>query len=111
MVLKKKPEAFLNAAQTAKITESLKLAGKESVLENILNAISSLNRTVTSSMEQIINNFNKNNETSITIESGAVSIQVAQINDAYDIEDLSNDIMDRMVSIASKTVNRGVTRR
>ena len=29
----------------------------------------------------------------------------------YDIEDVSNDIMNRIVSIASKATNRGVNRR
>ena len=32
-------------------------------------------------------------------------------NDKYDIEDVSNDIMNRIVSIASKATNRGVNRR
>ena len=57
----------------------------------------------------IVNNNSLNNE--INISKGAIQITVGNLNDKYDIEDVSNDIMNRIVSIASKTTNRGVNRR
>ena len=57
----------------------------------------------------IVNNSSLNNE--INISKGAIQITVGNLNDKYDIEDVSNDIMNRIVSIASKATNRGVNRR
>ena len=57
----------------------------------------------------IVNNNLLNNE--INISKGAIQITVGNLNDKYDIEDVSNDIMNRIVSIASKATNRGVNRR
>lgn len=47
----------------------------------------------------------------INIAEGAIQIAVEKLNDKYDIEDISNDIMDRMYSIAAKASSRGVSRR
>ena len=51
------------------------------------------------------------NSNNVTIAPGAVQIAVAQLNDKYDIEELANDVMNRMVVIANKSTNRGVNRR
>ena len=101
-----KPEAFLNAKQTAMISEAVKVAGDGGALDGIRTTLNKLDATIKS----IINN-NKNETTSFTVAPGAVTIQVAQLNDSYDVEELSKDVMNRMVAIASKSTNRGVNRR
>ena len=101
-----KPEAFLNAKQTAMISEAVKVAGDGGALDGIRTTLNKLDATIKS----IVNN-NKNETTSFTVAPGAVTIQVAQLNDSYDVEELSKDVMNRMVAIASKSTNRGVNRR
>ena len=102
-----KPEAFLNASQTAQISEALQAtSGKESVLEGLRSTMHKLQSLINN-----ISNINTTNNQSISIAPGAVVIQVDEIADSYDIEELSNDVMNRMVNIASKATNRGVSRR
>ena len=103
---KSKPEAFLNAKQTAMISDAVKIAGDGGALDGIkavLNKLDTSIKNLVANNTKEINNF--------TVAPGAVTIQVAQLNDSYDVEELSKDIMNRMVSIASKTTNRGVNRR
>ena len=101
-----KPEAFLNAKQTAMISEAIKTVGDGGALDGIKATLAALNATIKS----IVNN-NNIQSSSFTVAPGAVTIQVAQLNDSYDVEELSKDVMNRMVAIASKTTNRGVNRR
>ena len=100
-----KPEAFLNAEQTKQIREGLELTSDRGILSNLRAGISDLIHMANS----IVNNNSLNNE--INISKGAIQITVGNLNDKYDIEDVSNDIMNRIVSIASKATNRGVNRR
>lgn len=100
-----KPEAFLNAEQTKQIREGLELTSDRGVLSSLRAGISDLIHMANS----IVNNNLSNNE--INISKGAIQITVGNLNDKYDIEDVSNDIMNRIVSIASKATNRGVNRR
>ena len=100
-----KPEAFLNAEQTKQIREGLELTSDRGILSSLRSAIGDLIHMANS----IVNNNSLNNE--INISKGAIQITVSNLNDKYDIEDVSNDIMNRIVSIASKASNRGVTRR
>lgn len=100
-----KPEAFLNAEQTKQIREGLKLTSDRGILSSLRAGISDLIHMANS----IVNNNSSNNE--INISKGAIQITVGNLNDKYDIEDVSNDIMNRIVSIASKATNRGVNRR
>lgn len=100
-----RPEAFLNAEQTKQIREGLKLGSDRGILSNLRSTISELNHAINS----IVNNNVSTNE--INISNGAIQISVGKLNDKYDIEDVSNDIMNRIVSIASKASNRGVNRR
>ena len=102
-----KPEAFLNASQTAQITEALReTTGKESVLEGLRSTMDKL-RTLVHNISTIDNSSNQN----ISIAPGAVVIQVEQLADSYDIDEVSRDVMNRMVTIANKATNRGVSRR
>lgn len=104
---KSKPEGFLNAEQTAQIKEALSVtSGKENLLSNLRTTIDKLR-----SLIHNISTIDNSNNYEINIAPGAVAIQVAQIADSYDIEELSNDVMNRMVAIASKATNRGVNRR
>ncbi len=100
------PEAFLNAKQTALISEAVKSAGDGGALDGIKATLAALNNTIKS-----ITNNNNVQSSSFTVAPGAVTIQVAQLNDSYDVEELSKDVMNRMVAIASKSTNRGVNRR
>ena len=101
------PESFLNAEQTAQIREGLKESGKGGALEGIKSALMKLD----SSIKAITNISNKTESNSYTIAPGAVVIQVEQLNDAYDVDTLSADIMNRMYAIGNKSTNRGVSRR
>lgn len=102
-----KPEAFLNASQTAQIKEALEATnGKENLLSGLHSTIDQL-RSLIHNISTIDNSTNS----SITVAPGAVVINVDQLADSYDVEALSVDIMNRMVSIASKATNRGVNRR
>lgn len=104
---KSKPESFLNAAQTAQIKEALQAThGKENLLNGLYSTIDQL-RSLIHNISTIDNSTNS----SITIAPGAVVINVDQLADSYDVDALSADIMNRMVSIASKATNRGVNRR
>ena len=137
-----KPEAFLNAEQTAQITEALKAPKEQNIkkalstidkalnmwetvkeadkatqakeeiwsrsLEHTLMAVNSAQDTFRSLMSNTINDSQNSN---FTIAPGAITINVAELADSYDVEELSKDIMNRMVSIASKATNRGVNRR
>ena len=102
-----KPESFLNAEQTAQIREGLKESGKGGALEGIKAALLKLD----SSIKAVTNISNKTESNSYTIAPGAVVIQVEQLNDAYDVDTLSADIMNRMYAIGNKSTNRGVSRR
>ena len=104
---KTKPESFLNAEQTAQIREGLKESGKGGALEGIKAALLKLD----SSIKAVTNISNKSESNSYTIAPGAVVIQVEQLNDAYDVDTLSADIMNRMYAIGNKSTNRGVSRR
>lgn len=104
---KTRPEAFLNAEQTAQIREGLKESGKGGALEGIKAALLKLD----SSIKAVTNISNKTESNSYTIAPGAVVIQVEQLNDAYDVDTLSADIMNRIYAIGNKSTNRGVSRR
>lgn len=98
-----KPEAFLNAEQTAQIREALTEQGRGSVLRNVLSTLQDIRYSVASLVSNTIS--------SISIAPGAIVINVDELNNAYDINDVSNDIMTRITSIASKATNTGVARR
>lgn len=105
---KTEPESFLNAEQTAQIREGLETtSGKSSVLEGVKDTLLKLN----SSIQSLTNITNKTESNTYTIAPGAVVIQVEQLNDAYDVDTLSADIMNRMYAIGNKSTNRGVSRR
>ena len=105
---KTEPESFLNAQQTAQIREGLEItSGKSSALEGVKDTLLKLN----SSIQSLTNITNKTESNTYTIAPGAVVIQVEQLNDAYDVDTLSADIMNRMYAIGNKSTNRGVSRR
>ena len=88
------------------ISEAVKFAGDGGALDGIKATLNALN----ASIKSIVNN-NRNEISSFTVAPGAVTIQVAELSDSYDVEELSRDVMNRMVAIASKSTNRGVNRR
>ena len=104
-----KPEAVLNPKQTeafmSLVENYRKLAQFENPLVSYMNAYGA---RVGANIAGTHNNDNSNN---VTVAPGAVQIAVAQLNDKYDVEELANDVMNRMVVIANKATNRGVNRR
>ena len=100
-----KPEAFLNASQTKLISDSLKIAGDGGALDHLRSVIEEIEASIKSFQTTNYNN------SSVSIAPGAITIQVAELADSYDIEDISRDIMDRISTIAAKATSRSVNRR
>jgi len=68
----------------------------------------SINSTFATAVGGISNNDESSN---ITIQPGAIVLEIQQLNDQYDIDELYNDITDRVYSIAAKASSRGINRR
>ena len=103
-----KPEAFLNAKQTAQIKEALMLQTKDGLLSSLQDSLLKFQSTIDGTVSGITSEANNS---SINIQPGAVVIQVEELANNYDVEKLSNDVMNRMTAIAAKATNRGVNRR
>lgn len=102
---KTKPEGFINAEQTKALLTGLNLIKD-------INNYSNMQNTLRSLVSNPISEFNSpNNQTNINVSQGAIQINIDQLNDEYDIERISNDIMSRMYDIAAKASSRGVNRR
>lgn len=100
------PEYILNASQTRGLEQLVSFTQKNPDFVNVLKAhYDSFAGNLASQ------NYTTSNSNSINISDGAIQISVAKLNDSYDIEDISNDIMDRMYSIAAKSSSRSVSRR
>lgn len=100
------PEYILNANQTRGLEQLVSFTQKNPDFVNVLKAhYDSFAGNLASQ------NYTTSNSNSIIISDGAIQISVAKLNDSYDIEDISNDIMDRMYSIAAKSSSRSVSRR
>ena len=102
-----KPEAVLNPKQTSAFMELVESFRQLARFDNPLLSFVQSHKDALSSK---INNTNNGGNT-VTVAPGAVQIAVAQLNDKYDVDELANDIMNRMVVIANKSTNRGVNRR
>ena len=103
-----KPEAFLNAEQTAQIKDALMLQTREGLLSSLQDSLLKFQSTIDGTVSGITSEANNS---SINIQPGAVVIQVEELANNYDVEKLSNDVMNRMTAIAAKATNRGVNRR
>ena len=74
--------------------------------------LSDIPNQLNASHTSALSNISSSDESSIlNIEPGAVVVQVSQLNDKYDVNELYNDITDRIYSIASQSSGRGVRRR
>lgn len=102
---KTKPESFINAEQTKALLTGLNLIKDIDNYSNMQNTLRSL---VSNPISEI---NSPNNQTNINVSQGAIQINIDQLNDEYDIEQISNDIMSRMYDIAAKASSRGVNRR
>ena len=99
-----KPEAFLNAEQTEQIRNAL-IASNDSTLLNLL-------RKIASQLDVVSGKASNSTSSNRSIEiAQAVQVQVGTLANSYDVEDLSNDIMGRIVAIADKSTNRSISRR
>lgn len=106
-----RPERVLSAEQTRILEEGLAMnAGRGAKLQEVLQGFAySLGSSIQSSIASIIND--SNNVNAFNIQPGAVVLQVAELNDKYDVDELFNDVADRLYSIASRASGRGVSRR
>ena len=104
-----KPEAVLNVKQTKAFMELVENYRKLAQFDNpLVSYMGTYGARVGANIAGAHTDDNSNN---VTIAPGAVQIAVAQLNDKYDVEELANDVMNRMVVIANKSTNRGVNRR
>ncbi len=84
-------------------------AGRSDRLRDLLTEFAS---NIGSSVRDAVSNITKNTNTSaITIAPGAVQLNIEQLNDSYDVDELFNDVADRLYSIAARASGRGVSRR
>jgi hypothetical protein len=107
---KSKPERILSAEQNKILEEGLAMnAGRSDKLREMFsNFAENLGASVRASISNI---SNRENVSPITIQPGAVQLNIEQLNDKYDVDELFNDVADRLYSIASKASGRGVSRR
>lgn len=107
---KSKPERILSAEQNRILEEGLAMnAGRSDRLREVFsNFAESLGASVRASISNITN---RTSSSAITIQPGAVQLNIEQLNDKYDVEELFNDVADRLYSIASRASGRGVSRR
>lgn len=105
---KSKPEAFLNAEQTALISEAVQSFSATGSLTQMRETLASMASSIKGVVSSVATTANNN---SITIAPNAIAIHVDELADNYDVESLSNDIMNRITSIASKAGSRGINRR
>ena len=105
-----KPERILSAEQNRILEEGLAMnAGRSDRLQEMFsNFAESLSASVRASISNIAN---RTNSSAITIQPGAVQLNIEQLNDKYDVDELFNDVADRLYSIASRASGRGVSRR
>lgn len=100
------PEYVLNAKQTRGMEQLITFTERNPDFVDVLKAhYDALAGDVSG------RSYSTANSNSITIAEGAIQIAVEKLNDKYDIEDISNDIMDRMYTIAAKSSSRSVSRR
>ena len=107
---KSKPERILSAEQNKILEEGLAMnAGRSDRLQEMFsNFAENLGASVRASISNIAN---RASSSAITIQPGAVQLNIEQLNDKYDVDELFNDVADRLYSIASKASGRGVSRR
>ena len=107
---KSKPERILSAEQNRILEEGLAMnAGRSDRLRDLLTEFAS---NIGSSVRDAVSYITKNTNTSaITIAPGDVQLNIEQLNDSYDVDELFNDVADRLYSIASRASGRGVSRR
>lgn len=107
---KSKPERILSAEQNKILEEGLAMnAGRSDKLREMFsNFAENLGASVRASISNITN---RTSSSAITIQPGAVQLNIEQLNDKYDVDELFNDVADRLYSIASKASGRGVSRR
>ena len=108
---KSKPERILSAEQTRILEEGLAMnAGRGTKLQEALQGFAySLGSSIQSSIASVIKD--SNNVNAFNIQPGAVVLQIAELNDKYDVDELFNDVADRLYSIAAKSSGRSVSRR
>ena len=107
---KSKPERILSAEQNKILEEGLAMnAGRSDKLKDMFADFATI---LGSSIRESITNIATNTSSqAITIQPGAIQLNISQLNDSYDVDELFNDVADRLYSIAARASSRGVRRR
>ena len=100
-----KPEAFLNAEQTASFKKGLFNS------ELVTASIDNLRAGWDEFREQVVNNISNNSNETVVIEKAEVNMNVSQINDDYGAHRAGQEVMAEMLKIANKSGTRAITRR
>lgn len=100
-------ESVLNPKQAKDFDRLVTNYGK---LTASSNPLLTLGANLATALRGVFNNTT-NTEKSISVSPGAVVINVDHLNNSYDVDDVANDVMDKMYDIAAKATNRGVNRR
>lgn len=100
-----KPEAFLNAEQTASLKKGLFNS------ELVTASIDNLRAGWDEFREQVVNNISNNSNETVVIEKAEVNMNVSQINDDYGAHRAGQEVMAEMLKIANKSGTRAITRR
>ena len=99
-----KPEAFLNAEQTATLKQGL-LGGKNSLVSVLADFQAMLDGSARSSV------YNSSDRGGVNIENASVNMNVGSIANDYDARRAGEQALEEMLKIARKTGATSVSRR
>lgn len=107
---KSEPERILTAEQNQILEEGLAMnAGRGNALKEALTAFAT---SQMSSIREVFSRISSSMQSqTFSIAPGAVVIHVDELANGYDVDELYNDITEKLYSIASKSSSRGVNRR
>ena len=100
-----RPQAFLNAQQTALLRDKL-FGSSDSLLSFTRDLVQQLHGISYNS-----DTYNKAEDSSIVIQNVDVNVNVSKIANDYDVRAIGNTVMQQMVKIARKSGTRGINRR
>lgn len=107
---KSEPERILTGEQNQILEEGLAMnAGRGNALKEALIAFAT---SQMSSIREVFSRISSSMQSqAISIAPGAVVVHVDELANGYDVDELYNDITEKLYSIASKSSSRGVNRR
>jgi len=100
-----RPEAFLNPEQTQLLREHL-FGGSNSLLALAQQIVQQMHGS-----SYILDTNNREQTTGLNIEKIDVNVNVEKVANDYDVQQMGDIVMDRILSIARKSGTRGLSRR